>query len=104
MAARAEGTQTGDRERFPLRRDEAYLRAHQVRAAAENAVAEPPPVSDQAVRLIPAAGRLEEIVDAITAVAAARDQGVVDQGRVDELRRRLRDLVAQPRRDPPATA
>lgn len=93
----------GDRERFPLRRDEAYLRAHQARAAAENAVAEPPPVSDQAVRLIPAAGRLEEIVDAITAVAAARDHGVVVPGRADELRRRLGDLVAQPRRDPPAT-
>jgi uncharacterized membrane protein YccC len=92
-----------DRERFPVRREEAYLRAHEARAAAENAVAELPPVSDQAVRLIPAAGHLEEIVDEITAVAVARDHGVVDPGRIDELRRRLCDLAAQPRRDPPAT-
>jgi uncharacterized membrane protein YccC len=81
------------RVRWQSRRDKAYRLAHQARAAAEAAVAEPPPVSTQAIRVIPAAGRLEDIVDAITAVAAARDVGPVDDARVEGLRRRLSALA-----------
>ncbi|MFJ8657165.1 FUSC family protein [Streptomyces rochei] len=86
------------REHFASRRYVAYLRAHQARAAAENAIGDPPPVSDQVVRLIPAAGRLEEVVDAITAVATDRDCGTLDPQRVDGLRQRLRRFTASPPR------
>ncbi|MFK0229911.1 FUSC family protein [Streptomyces sp. NPDC090303] len=78
-----------DREHFRTRRDEAYLRAHQARATVEAAALELPPVSDRAVALIPAACRLEDTVDAITALAAERDAGAVDLRRATELRKRL---------------
>ena len=46
-------------------------------------------MSSFAIRVIPAAGELEDIVDAITAVAAARDVGSVDADRVADIRGRL---------------
>jgi hypothetical protein len=82
----------GARVRWQRCRDEAYRLAHQARAAAEAAAVEPPPVSTMAIKVIPAAAELEDFVDAITAVAAARDAGEVDQNRVDELRQGLSNL------------
>lgn len=79
----------GERAHWQYRRDEAYRLAHQARAAAQAAVAEPPPVSSLAIKVIPAAAELEDIVDEITAVAAARDVGAVDDARVADIRRRL---------------
>jgi len=82
----------GERERWQWRRDEAYRLAHQARASAQAAVAEPPPVGPAALRMIPAASDLEDVVDAITAVGTARDVGDVDAERVDDLRQRLSTL------------
>jgi hypothetical protein len=66
--------------------------AHQAHAAARAAAVEPPPVSEMATRVIPAAADLEDVVDAITAVAAASDEGAVDQHRVEKIRARLARL------------
>ena len=84
----------GEREHWQSRRDVAYRLAHQARAGAQAAVAEPPPVSALAIKVIPAATELEDVVDAITAVAAARDVGDVDANRVEELRAKLAILQA----------
>jgi uncharacterized membrane protein YccC len=81
-----------ERVRWQARRDDAYRLTHQARAAAQAALAEPPPVSSMASEVVPAAIELEDIVDAITAVAAARDAGEVDEMRVAKLRRRLSEL------------
>lgn len=80
------------RTRWQSRRDDAYRLAHQARAAAQAAAVEPPPVSAKAVEVIPAASELEDVVDAITAVAAARELGAVDADRVTALRNRLAAL------------
>jgi len=82
-----------ERVHWQRRRDEAYRLAHQARAGAQAAVVEPPPVSKMAIKVIPAAAELEDIADEITAVAAARDIGDVDQARVAQLRRRLSALT-----------
>jgi len=82
----------GDRAHWQSHRDDAYRLAHQARAGAEAAVAEPPPVSALAVEVIPAASELEDVVDAVTAVATARDVGDVDPSRVDSLRAQLERL------------
>jgi hypothetical protein len=78
-----------ERVRWQSRRDDAYRLAHQTRAGAQIAAMEPPPVSSIAFRVIPAAAELEDIVDEITAIAAARDIGGVDESRVVDIRRRL---------------
>ena len=65
----------GERTQWQLRRDSAYQLAHQARAASEAAILEPPPVSHHADANLSAAIELEEIVDAITAIAAATDVG-----------------------------
>ena len=83
----------GERVRWQARRDDAYRMAHQARAAAQAAVAEPPPVSALAIRVIPAATDLEDVVDAITAVAASAEVGVVDATRVGALRDQLSRLA-----------
>ncbi|OBC01798.1 hypothetical protein A5784_16965 [Mycobacterium sp. 852013-50091_SCH5140682] len=63
------------RVHWQARRDDAYRLAHQVRAAAELAVTEPPPVSGAALRVLPLAGRLEDLVDTITAIGSRADAG-----------------------------
>jgi hypothetical protein len=75
----------------PVRAD-AYRLAHQVRATAEAAALEPPPVSSLALRVIPAAIELEDTVDAITAVGSAVDAGGEASALVADVRRRLDDL------------
>lgn len=64
-----------DRRRWQTIRDDAYRLAHQSTAACLRAIAEPPPVSSTASELLPSARALEDVVDAITAVAAAVDAG-----------------------------
>ena len=83
----------GERVRWQARRDDAYRMADQARAAAQAAVAEPPPVRALAIRVIPAAIDLEDVVDAITAVAASAEAGVVDTTRVGALRDQLSRLA-----------
>jgi hypothetical protein len=56
-------------------------------------VSEPPPISTMAIRVIPAAAELEDVVDAITAVASARDVGPLGDDRAAALRERLATLV-----------
>ena len=80
------------RTQWRSRREDAYRLAHQARAAAAAAVVEPPPVSAMAIEMIPAAGELEDVVDAITAVAAARELGEVSADRVTALREQLAEL------------
>ena len=85
-----EATKPGERrERWQSRRDDAYRAAHQVRAASEAAVAEPPPVNHRALEVIPLAVELEDIVDAVTTAAYALDSGVDVSEPVREIRRRL---------------
>ncbi|GBG38416.1 FUSC family protein [Mycobacterium montefiorense] len=75
----------------PVRAD-AYRLAHQVRATAEAAALEPPPVSSLALQVIPAAIELEDTVDAITAVGSAVDAGGEASALVVDVRRRLDKL------------
>jgi Fusaric acid resistance protein-like len=81
-----------ERARWQVRRDDAYRLAHQARAGAQAAAVEPPPVSAMAIKVIPAAAELEDLVDAITAVAAATDLGEPDLERVAVIERRLLTL------------
>lgn len=80
---------SASRLHFRSRRDDAYRLAVQARVGAEVSTVEPPPVSEYAVRMIPVAVELEDVVDAITAVAAAADSGRLDPDRVAALRARL---------------
>jgi len=80
------------RARWQVRRDDAYRLAHQAHAGAQAAAVEPPPVSAMAIKVIPAAAELEDLVDAITAVAAARDVGEPNLKRVAMIERRLSAL------------
>jgi hypothetical protein len=85
----------GLRAHFQSRRDDAYRLAHQVRSVGEAAMAEPPPVSSLAVRLIPVAVRLEDVVDDITEVATSVDAGVDAAPRVRELNDELDALLSR---------
>ena len=67
---------SGKRARWQSRRDDAYQVAHRARAACEAALLEPPPVGAAAGAMLEAATELEEVVDAITAVAARTEAGV----------------------------
>ena len=58
-------------------------------------MAEPPPVSSLAVRLIPVAVRLEDVVDDITEVATSVDAGVDAAPRVRELNDELDALLSR---------
>lgn len=80
---------------FQARRDDAYRQAHLLRAATEAAANELPPVSSLAISRIPVAIELEELVDAITALAASAESGgiVSDRERID---RRLQQLGSPP--------
>lgn len=80
------------RRRWQSLRDDAYRRAHQLRAVAEAAVLEPPPVSATAAQIVPAAIELEDVVDAITAVGSAIDGGHDPAALIDSLRHRLQRL------------
>jgi uncharacterized membrane protein YccC len=82
----------GDRVRYQARRDDAYRLAHQARQAAEAALREPPPVSTLASEVIPGAIAVEEVVDLITAIAAAVDAGHQPGALVDDVERRLRAI------------
>ncbi|WAJ47267.1 FUSC family protein [Mycobacterium sp. Aquia_216] len=82
----------GQRRHWQPIRADAYRLAHQVRATAEAAALEPPPVSSLALRVIPAAIDLEDTVDAITAVSSAVDAGEAPAGLIAEVRRRLENL------------
>ena len=73
-------------------RADAYRLAHQVRATAEAAALEPPPVSSLALRVIPASIELEDAVDAITAIGSAVDAGHEPAALIDDICRRLREL------------
>ena len=83
-----------ERVRLQSRRDDAYRLAHQARAGAQAAMAEPPPVSSFAIKVIPLATQLEDIVDAVTAVAAATDVGQRDDARVADLCHRLSSMLS----------
>jgi hypothetical protein len=89
----AEAVKPAGRRRHwqPVRAD-AYRLAHQVRATAEAAALEPPPVSSLALRVIPAAVELEDTIDAITAVGSAVDAGGEPATLIDDVRRRLDGL------------
>lgn len=78
-----------ERRHWQAARDDAYRRAHQLRAIAEAAVLEPPPVSSMAAQVIPAAIELEDVVDAITAVSSAIDAGCDPATLIDDVQRRL---------------
>lgn len=82
----------GQRVRYQARRDDAYRLAHQVRQAAEAALREPPPVSSLASEIIPGAIAVEEVVDSITAIAAAIDAGQQPGALIDDVERRLRAI------------
>ncbi|AGZ54509.1 FUSC family protein [Mycobacterium kansasii] len=82
----------GRRRRWQPTRDEAYRLAHQVRAGAEAAVLEPPPVSALAAQAIPAAMELEDVVDAITAISVAVDGGYDAATLIDDVAHRLARL------------
>lgn len=69
-----------ERVRWQTVRDDAYRLAHQTSAACHHAIAEPPPVSSVARELLPSARRLEDVVDAITAVASTVDAGATPTG------------------------
>jgi Fusaric acid resistance protein-like len=77
------------RSRWQARRDDAYRLAHQVRAGAESALTEPPPLNTAAIAMVPAAMRLEHLVDAITAVAAAIDAGHYPTPLINDIRQQL---------------
>lgn len=85
------------RAAFARRRDDAYRFAHDARAACLAAFAEPPPVPAQARAMLPYAEELEEIVDGITAIAAA-GQAEDPQLQVEEIERRLDGLRVAARR------
>jgi hypothetical protein len=82
----------GRRRHWQSVRADAYRLAHQVRATAEAAALEPPPVSSLALRVIPAAIELEDTVDVITAVGSAVDAGGEPAALIDDARRRLDGL------------
>ncbi|WP_139829752.1 FUSC family protein [Mycobacterium gastri] len=82
----------GQRRRWQATRDEAYRLAHRVRAGAEAAVLEPPPVSSLAAQAIPAAIELEDAVDAITAISVAIDGGDDPVALIDDVEHRLARL------------
>lgn len=79
--------------RWQADRDDAYRLAHQASAACQRAMAEPPPVSTAAGELLPSALEIEDVVDAITAVASQVDAGVSPRG-VADLEARLAHLDA----------
>ncbi|WP_238419610.1 FUSC family protein [Gordonia sp. 'Campus'] len=81
------------------RGDDAYRLAHRAREACTALLAEPPPVGRLAEDALPRAVEVEEIVDAITAVAVAVDAGEDGTGRSERLRAQLNALLAP---DPPA--
>jgi uncharacterized membrane protein YccC len=83
----------GQRVRWQSCRDDAYRLAHQVRAASEAAAIEPPPVSALASQIIPAAIELEDVVDAITALASAVDVGSDAAADADGIGARLTALA-----------
>lgn len=81
------------RVHLQARRDDAYRLAHQVRAASEAALVEPLAVSTAALHLIPTATRLEDLVDAITALATMVESGADATSRVAELTNELAALT-----------
>lgn len=81
---------------WQTRRDEAYRQAHLLRAATEAATTELPPVSSIAVFRIPVAVELEELVDAITALAAKAEAGHDVVSERDRIEQRLRLLESLP--------
>jgi uncharacterized membrane protein YccC len=80
---------------WQARRDDAYRLAHQAAAACAAALAEPPPVSRLAAATLPAAAELEDVVDAVTALATAVDVGEPLGDRLDDVRRRLARIEAR---------
>ncbi|BBZ28835.1 hypothetical protein MMAD_31300 [Mycolicibacterium madagascariense] len=83
---------SGDRSRWQPSRDEAYQLAHRARAACEAALLEPPPVGAAAGAMLAAATELEDVVDAITAVAAATEAGIDAAPRADAVGERIAAL------------
>jgi hypothetical protein len=81
------------RVRLQARRDDAYRLAHQVRSASQAALIEPLGVSDAALQIIPTATRLEDLIDAVTAVATTVDSGIDATARVAELTDELAALA-----------
>jgi hypothetical protein len=80
------------RTRWQARRNDAYQLAHRSRAACQAAILEPPPVSSLAGAALAAATELEEVVDAITAVASSTDVGRDTTGQTEEIGQRLSRL------------
>jgi hypothetical protein len=80
------------RTRWQARRDDAYQLAHRSRAACQAAILEPPPVSSLAGAALAAATELEEVVDAITAVASSTDAGGETTEQTEEIGQRLSRL------------
>ena len=79
----------GQRIRWEACRDDAYQRAHQARAGCQAAILEPPPVSSRAGAALAAAIDLEEVVDAITAIAAGTEAGGDTDAQASSVRQRL---------------
>ena len=77
------------RTRWEACREDAYQRAHQARAGCQAAILEPPPVSARAGAALAAAIDLEEVVDAITAIAACTETGGDTDGQVSSVRQQL---------------
>jgi Fusaric acid resistance protein-like len=94
----------GVRTEWHSRRDDAYQLAHQARASCQAALLEPPPVSSLAGAGLAAAIELEEVVDAITAVATSVDVGGDVTSQIDSIEERLsrldRGSTRAPRRGP----
>ena len=82
----------GQRTRWQARRDDAYQLAHRSRAACQAAILEPPPVSLLAGAALAAATELEEVVDAITALAASTEAGGDTAVQIEEIGQRLSRL------------
>jgi Fusaric acid resistance protein-like len=80
------------RTRWQARRDDAYQLAHRSRAACQAAILEPPPVSSLAGAALAAATELEEVVDAITAVASSTEAGGDTAVRTEQIGQRLSRL------------
>ncbi|WP_168176689.1 FUSC family protein [Williamsia sp. 1135] len=81
---------------WQTRRDDAYRQAHLLRAETEAATTELPPVSSVAISRIPVAVESEELVDAITALAASTESGRDVTPERDRIEQRLRLLESLP--------
>lgn len=80
-------------------RDEAFGLAHASRAAAYEALIDPPPTSTEAAAALPQTLALESVVDDITRVAVARDHGETpSSAQVGALRDRIAATQAAPGR------